>query len=234
MAVVLAALLIALGASNVMGSPAAPVDQEMLTVVVDSAEPTTVASPADSRATTDLLRVEGWIVDEAASRWPDRMVAGDTPVVVRLRPAGLPRLGEGDVLRLVTVPHTVTDDQPTHFVEDVVTSSDLGDEALVAVARANPRVPFTALARSQQVLTGAGVPYTERGFTTLAEWEIDVTFTPRPSANELARQVYDVAFVPATGRVAAEWTLTLDLDRGEVNDLVVFEIEPEPEPDPGE
>ncbi|NBF40633.1 MAG: hypothetical protein GVY14_09475, partial [Spirochaetes bacterium] len=187
-----------------------------------------VPSPVQAEQVTQLLRVEGHLADEAASEWPDRMVAGETPVIVRVRPEGMPKLRRSDVLRVVTVGHTVYDDEPNAFVEDVVTRTDLADEALVAVARANPHVPLLALKRAATIFTQNDVPYSAEGYTTLAEWDIGVIFTRQTPANELAQHVYDVEFYPTTGRVAAEWTLTLDLDRGEVRDLVLYDIAPEP------
>jgi hypothetical protein len=228
MAFALIAILIAGGAFNVMASPAAPIEQRTLTVVVEDANEVSVPSPVQAEQVTQLLRVEGHLADEAASEWPDRMVAGETPVIVRVRPEGMPKLRRSDVLRVVTVGHTVYEDEPTAFVEDVVTSTDLSDEALVAVARANPHVPLLALKRAATVFAQNDVPYSAEGYTTLAEWDIRVVFTPQPPANELAQQIYDVEFYPTTGKVAAEWTLTVDLDRGDVRDLVVYDIDPEP------
>jgi hypothetical protein len=228
MAFALIAILIAGGAFNVMASPAAPIEQRTLTVVVEDANEVSVPSPVQPGQVTRLLRVEGHLADEAASEWPDHMVAGETPVAVRVRPDGMPGLRRYDVLRVVTVGHTVYDDEPNAFVEDVVTRADLADEALVAVARANPHVPLLALKRAATIFVQNDVPYSAEGYTTLAEWDIGVTFTRQPPENELVEQVYDVEFFPTTGKVAAEWRLTLDLDRGEVRDLVVYDIDPEP------
>ena len=217
-----------------MASHAAPIEQRTLTVIVESAEEVAVTSPEEPAQETLLLRVEGKLADEAASKWPDRMVSGETPVVLRLRPSQMPELRSGDVLRVVTVGHSVYEHQPNALLEDLVTAADMADEALVAVARANPEVPVRALKRAAVIFAEHDVPYFTQGYTTLAKWEVSVTFTPRPSVNELELQVYDVEFFPSTGKVSAEWTLTLDLDRGEVRDLVVYEIAPEPEPDPGD
>ena len=224
-----------------MASPAQPVEQTEVRLLVTSAELTRVAPPpgegasgkaaaGDQRGT--LLVVRGRPLDRERSSWPDELRFHAGELRARLPAGEAGRIRPSDVISLVNVDHSVFAHQPTHYLEDILSRLDRENRPLMAVARQNPQVRILDLKRLEEILVDHRAPYMDRGYATLSEWEITLELEPLAPASPLAGTAYRASFCPTSGRVNAEWTLDVDLEVGTVRNQVIWTEEPEP--DPGE
>jgi hypothetical protein len=226
-------LFLLLGGGMSESSPAQAVKQESLTLeVID-------------KNLDGLLYVRGHRLCTEKSRYPDELRFEEETVEVRLFAVENGRFDRGDVLVVLNRSHSVYDNQASHLLVDIIRQADLEDSALIEVARRNPEVPVLHLREAERLLKEGDYPYSDRGYSSLLEWEIYPEFTKLSpagdsgdsansgkSAEHIETAVYRLSFLPPTERIDAEWYLTIDIDRGTISDYLFFEGSPAPEPEP--
>lgn len=216
-----------------MAAPAEPVNEAPVTLEIEHLEVLRIPTGDGGDIPAEVLRVTGRLLSDSGDAYPRTMSFGDERRSIRLYAAEESRLSAGDVIVAHHVGHAVYDHQPTHLLADIITPADRGNEALMRIAEHNRDVPVIELKRAEKLMQEQKAPYAEEGFHTFAAWGLMARFTDMNPQSELETGSYLVEVYPTDDRVAAEWTLEVDLIRGVVTEEAVYDIAPE-EPDPGE
>jgi hypothetical protein len=227
MRILLAIALLLAGGGTSMASPAEPVSEPAKTILVEETELQQATLPADG-ASDGVLLVRGRPLADRGAAYPRTAAFSDERVTVRLYAAERHRVSTSDIIVIEHIGHSVGPNSPTHLIADVITPEDRTNDALMRIATRNPAVPVLHIRETERLLTEYGAPYTDDGYRSLADRDIEAIFSPIRSEGGLTRTRYSIDFYSTTGAVSAEWTLRVDLDTGSVEEVVLFEEEPPP------
>lgn len=210
--------LVLISGGHVVGSPAHPVNEAPVTILVEAAG-----------VTGSVLAVSGRVLSDKGPEPPRTYAFGDERATVRLYAAERERVVPGSILIARHVDHSVRRDERSHLLVDLITPADRDDEDLMRIAVDNPEVPVLDLREAERLLREHDQPYMSEGYATLTEWDLRARFAALEPAGDLETRRYTIEFYSPTGTVNAEWTLRVDLDAGTVEPVVMFEEEPPPE-----
>jgi hypothetical protein len=215
---VFAVLLLLFPGGYLVGSPAHPVSEAPVTILVEEAV-----------VTGSLLTVSGRLLANEGPEPPRSYSFGEERTTLRLYGVERERVVPGSILTAVHVHHSVRDDERSHLLVDLITPTDRRNAALMRIAIDNPEVPVLDLKAAERLLREHDAAYMTEGYATPAEWELRVRFSRIQPVGELETRRYFVEFYSPTGTVNAEWTLRMDLDAGSIESVAVFEAAPPPE-----